>query len=159
MKIDVSYDRDKSSLDIQFTRLGSMKDADAFLCAVSKAAEIIWEPSPVTRAAKAPTPPLAHETAVCDEICALVDEYWRQVGRGVAGAATPPGGLECMGDVWQLLYRWREQIIEARSPGSFEKLEAEIRAAAPNHMPWAPPRPMPPCIDPDNEPRNGDTGE
>ena len=42
---------------------------------------------------------------VCEEICRIMKEYDRQIS--VRGYVDTPGGLENMGDVWNLLRSWQ----------------------------------------------------
>jgi len=42
---------------------------------------------------------------VCEEICRIMKEYDRQIS--VRGYVDTPGGLEDMGDVWNLLRSWQ----------------------------------------------------
>lgn len=50
--------------------------------------------------------------SICDEIIAIMDEYDRQVKE--RGYVDTPGGLEHMGDVWNLLSGWRDRIKDSR---------------------------------------------
>lgn len=53
------------------------------------------------------------KTKVCSEILEIVAEYDRQ-SQSKYGVDTP-GGLEHMGDVWNLFRRWSEELQEETS--------------------------------------------
>jgi hypothetical protein len=50
----------------------------------------------------------AAKTAVCEEILSIMETYHEQ-GKSPGGVDTP-GGLEHMGDVWNMLHRWEEML-------------------------------------------------
>lgn len=52
----------------------------------------------------------AAKDQVCDEIVSIMEEYDRQSAKGYVDT---PGGLEHMGDVWQLLDAWRTALKAA----------------------------------------------
>ena len=47
------------------------------------------------------------KTAVCEEILDIMRVYHEQEARGYVDT---PGGLEHMGDVWQMLSRWEKVL-------------------------------------------------
>ena len=47
---------------------------------------------------------------ICDEILKIMETYHRQEEE--RGYVDTPGGLQTMGDVWNLFLRWERELLE-----------------------------------------------
>jgi hypothetical protein len=68
------------------------------------------------------------QAVVCSEVLAIMETY-REQSKSAYGVGTP-GGLEHMGDVWSLFFKWERMLTEPQQPDDADTLAMKESQAA-----------------------------